>query len=308
MSEQAVLFGKDRSLVGIVTDPAALARPNDCPQVILLNSGIVHRVGPNRMYVKIARRLASLGFVAMRFDFSGIGDSAPRRDNLPFVNSAVSEVQEAMDFLTHTRVARKFILIGGCSGARIAFQAAGQDSRIVGAFLINHITFLPDAKAQSNSESAIRASASYYWRFAFVSPESWIRFFTGKADYGRIARALRLQFKRRFTREELAPETVEFRAKLRELARRRVRMRFVWSAGDSGVTELSGIQDLASTGIDWQLIPKTDHTFSSLHDQMHLLNALDDWVRPWRAPIVQRDPNAIKNDIEVDRQLTAAPF
>jgi len=308
MREQAVLFGPERSLVGVVTDPAESKRRNDCPQVILLNSGIVHRVGPNRIYVKMARHLAALGFVVLRFDFSGIGDSQPRRDHLPFVNSAISEVQDAMDFLARTRAARDFLLIGSCSGARVSFQAACQDSRIIGAFLINHITFLPDANTQSKSENLMKASASYYWRFAFVSPESWVRFFTGKADYKRIARALRFQLKRPFTPEKLAGETVEFRAQLRELAQRQVRMLFVWSEGDSGATELSGVEGLRSTSIGWQLIPKTDHTFSSLHDQMHLLNSLDHWARPWRTPIVRRDPIAIRNSVEVDKPLTAAPL
>ena len=138
MKEQAVLFGKDRSLVGVVTDPPEKKRGMDLPAVIFLNSGIVHRVGPNRIYVKMARHLSTMGFVVMRFDFSGIGDSQPRRDTLPFVKSAISEVQEAMGCLKEVRGVGHFVLIGGCSGARISFQAACQDARVVAAFLINY--------------------------------------------------------------------------------------------------------------------------------------------------------------------------
>ncbi|MCH8830022.1 MAG: DUF1549 domain-containing protein, partial [Planctomycetes bacterium] len=99
MKEEAVLFGKTGSLVGIVSDPSDSDSGKNLPAVILLNSGLIHRVGPNRVYVKIARRLAAEGFVAFRFDFSSIGDSLVRYDNLSFEKSAVDEVQDAMDFL-----------------------------------------------------------------------------------------------------------------------------------------------------------------------------------------------------------------
>src|SRR5438045_1954876 len=96
MREEAVLFGEFRSLVGIVTEPTT-QHPHLARQaVILLNPGIVHRVGPGRIYVKIARALAKMGFVILRFDLSGIGDSAVRHDNLRFEKSAGRETHEAM--------------------------------------------------------------------------------------------------------------------------------------------------------------------------------------------------------------------
>ena len=79
MTEEAQLLGKDRDLVGVVTHPADVEVDKSSPAFLLLNAGSVHHVGPNRLYVKIARRLASLGFVALRFDFAGVGDGC-----LPF--------------------------------------------------------------------------------------------------------------------------------------------------------------------------------------------------------------------------------
>ena len=73
--EEPVLLGKSGSLAGIITDPPAHAREASRPAVILLNAGLVHRVGPGRLYVRLSRRLAAHGFVVVRFDLSGIGDS-----------------------------------------------------------------------------------------------------------------------------------------------------------------------------------------------------------------------------------------
>src|SRR5689334_20064244 len=70
-AENAIVFGGDVRLVGIVTTPAETRA--DRTGVILLNAGVVHRVGPNRLYVTLARRLAQAGLTVLRFDHSGIG-------------------------------------------------------------------------------------------------------------------------------------------------------------------------------------------------------------------------------------------
>ena len=42
---------------------------------MLLNSGAVRRIGPQRMWVEAARRWAALGVPTLRFDVVGVGDS-----------------------------------------------------------------------------------------------------------------------------------------------------------------------------------------------------------------------------------------
>ena len=75
-TEHVVAFGKRQSLVGVLSRPT---RPvPDAPAIVILNTGIVHRVGHHRMYVLIARQLAAAGHPVLRFDFSGIGDSSHR--------------------------------------------------------------------------------------------------------------------------------------------------------------------------------------------------------------------------------------
>jgi len=120
LREEAVLFGIETPLVGVLTFPAESAEPNGSPGAILLNAGIISRVGPNRVYVKLARNLAALGLPVLRFDLSGIGDSPARRDHLPFYRSAVSETKEAMDYVTLVTGVEQFVLMGICSGANLS--------------------------------------------------------------------------------------------------------------------------------------------------------------------------------------------
>jgi len=72
MTEQAIFFGVRQSLTGIVTEPVVIGGARVTKAVILLNAGIVHRVGPGRIYVRIARELAAMGFVVLRLTFPAL--------------------------------------------------------------------------------------------------------------------------------------------------------------------------------------------------------------------------------------------
>ena len=77
--EKAIRMGDDSSLVGIVTGPAPGTDDQGKPAFVMLNSGILHRVGSCRLNVRMARALSAHGFTSLRFDFSGVGDRDHRR-------------------------------------------------------------------------------------------------------------------------------------------------------------------------------------------------------------------------------------
>jgi len=137
MSRQRVVkFGSAAPLTGVLTEPVAgVARKS--VSVVILNSGILHHVGANRLHVQIARKLAELGHVSLRFDFSGVGDSEARRDNLSFEQSAPLETTEAIDYLVKSQGAGGAVLIGLCSGADVAHLTAVTDHRVLGLGLMD---------------------------------------------------------------------------------------------------------------------------------------------------------------------------
>lgn len=280
MREEAINFGEFKSLVGIVANPAGQNKKHIKTAVVLLNPGIVHRVGPGRVYVKIARALASLGFVTLRFDFSGIGDSTVRHDNLRFEKSAINETRDAMDYLAKTRGIEYFILLGGCSGAEVSFETARCDTRVIGALLINFpITREEDGAANRN---LIHQGAAYYYRkYALFSLRSWFNLVAGRANYRQIALSLWFEIKRWLTsRKSTFREATEFELHLRRLADRGVRLTFLCSEGDPRLEDLReagglGLKELcARRSIALEIIARSDHTFSSLQDQEQLMKVL----------------------------------
>jgi alpha/beta superfamily hydrolase len=274
ITEEAVQFGRPASLVGIVTS-AAPATQNK-PGVILLNPGIVHRVGPGRIYVKIARALAAQGFTALRFDFSGIGDSSVRLDNLRFEVSSVNEACAAMTFLATARGINRFILLGGCSGAVVSLETGRSDRRAIGAILINF-----QARADDEEQAIYRKDRHYYLNFALLSLKSWSKLLTGQSDYRKVGRVFAQGLKSKFVRRRSASDSDQrFRRILQESADLGAQLTFICSKGDPLLQDLreaggDELKRLCAQGkVACDVIPGSDHTFSSLYDQERLIDVI----------------------------------
>lgn len=133
MTETTLAFGANSGLVGTLS-----ATPQSVGVAALLfNAGVVPRIGPNRLNVRIARALATSGIPALRFDLSGRGDSAPARGMESYEQQAVADIRSAMNLLNERTGVSRFALMGLCSGAENAFHAALADERVVGMTLMD---------------------------------------------------------------------------------------------------------------------------------------------------------------------------
>lgn len=135
MIEQALTFGPQGGLVGVLTLPASA--PPSSIAFLLFNAGVLPRIGPHRMNVKLARSLAERGHACLRFDMAGQGDSRRAESATDFRTQAVLDIRSAMDCLERDHAVRRFALIGVCSGAAAAFNAALADPRVVGILMFD---------------------------------------------------------------------------------------------------------------------------------------------------------------------------
>lgn len=135
--EQALLMGPRKSMVGVITPAAASVLRAEAPCIVILNAGIIHRVGPNRMHVQLARALSVNGFNVLRVDLSGLGDSEARDDGLAPLEASMADIRDILDTLEATRRVQRVVLVGLCSGADHSVIYAGSDSRVVGVVLLD---------------------------------------------------------------------------------------------------------------------------------------------------------------------------
>ncbi len=130
---EKILSASDGRPFGIVANPVSDRRETG---VILLNSGLLHRVGPSRLYVTLSRRLAELGFVAARIDVAGKGDT-PRRLTGDAKESLLLDYDQCCQAIQNQSGICSFILIGLCSGADDAFSIATERKNVAGMVMLD---------------------------------------------------------------------------------------------------------------------------------------------------------------------------
>lgn len=299
MRERAIRFGTASQLLAIVTEPDAKDRRPDAPGVVLLSSGLLHRVGACRMHVRMARALADAGYVSIRFDFAGLGDSDPRRDTLPFEKSGVLETQEAMAVLTEKYNVQQFVLAGLCSGADVAFYAAIEDSRVLSIIQLDPFVY--------------RTRRYYVHRYGprLLRLESWLNILTGKTYIGP---ALKKRFGRKngsgeeshADESELVqspyvrafPPREEVAVGLRTLINRGVSLFHIFSGGQGDHFNYQGQYAASFPDVNFkgllreEYLPTASHIFTDLRHQAWLDQAVVDWTRQVDAkrPAAPRTP------------------
>ena len=269
ISEQAVLFGSLTSLVGIVTKAVSPASANR-PAIVILNTGIIHRVGHHRMFVTMSRALGAVGYTVLRFDFSGIGDSSPRYDGLSLVDACMAEIREALDWLERDGAASRMILIGLCSGADHAVLYGHTDPRIVGLVLM---------------DPSIPPTLRYYVHYIgrrLRRLRSWFNVLSGRSHTLRMLMRHMLPIAQRYPLQNRVPrQTVE---------------RHYRNSVDSGIeilaifTEETTRQTYREQMIEalpnvsfgdrltLEFFPGSDHTFALESDRSRLIQLILQWV------------------------------
>lgn len=294
MQEQCIVFGKHQSLVGIVTDPAHIDPSR--PALLLLNGGLVHRVGPHRSYVQVARAMAEQGMVVLRFDLSGIGDSKVRADNMPFEKSTIDDTKQAMDYLTETRGIREFVLMGHCAGAINSFRTAVEDERVIGVIMMNPEGGDSDWDDYDRKRKESQYYKSYYGKTALRDASRWKRLVSGQADYRSIARNVF----RMIVLNQLENVGFKLRNKvgvqpadagrelvvnwLNALAERNTRVLFIYSEASTGMERLQvmlgrELKERVAQGIvRLEVIKHADHNYTLNHSRERVIELTQEFT------------------------------
>jgi alpha-beta hydrolase superfamily lysophospholipase len=113
-------------LFGLVTEPQPAFSEDRPPTILCLNNATAHHIGPNRLWVRLARRWAAAGLRVARIDISGIGDSPFRPGQAPQVSYAPEAVDDVADAARALEPddPHHVVLVGLCSGAYAAVDAA----------------------------------------------------------------------------------------------------------------------------------------------------------------------------------------
>jgi alpha-beta hydrolase superfamily lysophospholipase len=191
--ERAMFIDARRTVFAIVTERAERAVIADMSGygVVMLNGGATLHIGPNRMYVELSRRWAARGYVVMRLDLSGLGDSDPHpgeAKNQVYPPGALDDVRVAIEFLRQRRGVCDVTLAGLCAGAYHALRSAISGLPVNTVLLVNPLTFYWDRESTLSDLqiSEVVRNPGVYAENA-RSLRHWSKLLRGRVNMWRVA-------------------------------------------------------------------------------------------------------------------------
>lgn len=274
--EKPVQFGDDRGLFGILCVPSHEG-PAEGPVVVMPNSGLIHRVGANRIHVLLARALAEQGIRSLRFDLSGIGESERRTGAMSLDEAVYRDAVDALDFVAGQQQADSFVLLGLCSGAYDGLQLATRDLRVVGVVAIDVFGSFRNSR-HVFVHYARRFFRFESWRKAVSRPGGALvalleRAGTAKRPQRAIDRAVRPSLSRR-----------ELDSMLHSMKEQHVQALFLFTGGlEENYNYEHQFRDCypkhARSGrVSYGFFPDAKHTFTRPADRRALVARVTDWI------------------------------
>lgn len=159
--------------------------------IIMLNSGMVNRCGPQRIYRALANQACVSNIAVIRVDLAGVGDSIADIYETHFDNHRKEDVKAVIDYARQQWPDAKIILQGICAGARVAFKAAATNQDVAGILSwSNEIFTASQNMPQSPTEPEDRMSEyvvsdtfsrtlRFFFTFTFLKPSWWREQFPG---------------------------------------------------------------------------------------------------------------------------------
>lgn len=187
-----------RTLFGTLHVPRS--RRPELPAVILFSPGAKMRVGPGRLYVPLTEVLNSLGYLVLRYDFYGLGDSEGELDETLLVDvysniqvgRYVSDGQMAIDWLRREYGASRFIVGGLCGGALTGLLVAEREPSVE-ALLSIGMTVTLDSDSATPSKYLTQFELAHLrqgYIAKLLDPRAWLRLLTFRSDFGVIVRSM----------------------------------------------------------------------------------------------------------------------
>ncbi len=185
--EQPVQFANESAtLRGILHRPDADPDVRK-PGVVFLHGWTGCRLGPHRMFVEMARRLTADGFVSLRFDFRGRGESDGDGADAS-IRSMVSDAGAAARFLRARTGPRPIVFLGICSGGKVALGTAMETDNVAGLALWSCEPMGGLRTADMRARKTL-AALGLYARKLF-RPETWRKILTGRVHAAQVRSAI----------------------------------------------------------------------------------------------------------------------
>lgn len=182
--EPVTIVSDGRRLYGVLERPGAAERGG----VVLVHGWDGCRVGPHRILVETARHLRDLGFVTLRFDLSGRGES----EGEPFktdLDMMISDASAALDVLKgRLSSSVPVAMLGMCSGGNVALAASSLRDDVRAVVAWSTYPFQEQRTAAQDVKRTGHFAGVYVGKA--LRPETWKKLLKGRVNLHMVRRVL----------------------------------------------------------------------------------------------------------------------
>jgi Serine aminopeptidase, S33 len=288
MNEQTLIFGPENHLVGTVTLPARTRPGHGATMALLTNAGVIPRIGPHRLNVRLARRFAEMGIATLRFDMSGLGDSRRSSSRRPTGEQFIADTRSAMDLAQAKFGCDQFFMIGFCSGGDVAHVAALEDNRLRAIVLWDSFVY---PTRQARLRGWVHRLRRHSLRALALKAAQRLRTTGRKRNAGAPDEAA--DAPSIFGRTRM-PARDDFGQRIRTLVDRGVEVCFMYSGGEPEWYNYEAqFRDMfASCGfvdrVVYEYLVALDHTFIQPRSQDTLVERVEHWLEQRALPALER--------------------
>jgi pimeloyl-ACP methyl ester carboxylesterase len=273
--------GGRETLFGILTAPTGAAA-GTWVALVPGGSGNLDSINRNRLWVRVARQLASIGCHAFRFDYHGAGESTGTAERLRLDRPFTDDLAGAVQFV-QARGAEKIVLVGSCFGARTALAGARDVADLRGVVLI-----APYVRNLTHAERVAEGMASGWSMRQYMRRVLRVRTIRGMLNRDRRT-VYRTVLRAKVRGQSGSPNTDDaiFVEPLAELVDRRVPTLLVFGDSDDPTSiefaqaregRLAEILERAGDLIEIRSLPGKVHGLRTLAVQDSVTDLVSEWL------------------------------
>lgn len=185
MIKPVTFSNEGQQIIGILHIPDTLRDNERAPGIVMLHGFTGNRTEAHRLFVHVARNLSKLGFIVLRFDFRGSGDSDGEFEDTTLPGE-VCDAEKALTFLIEQKNidGERVGVLGLSMGGRVAAILSSKDERIKFAILYSPALgplkkrFLSQMSKEKleklNSGEPIEISSGWYLKKEFFETVDYI--------------------------------------------------------------------------------------------------------------------------------------
>jgi hypothetical protein len=255
--------------------------------VVFLHGWAGYRTGPHDMFVKLARKLTHDGYYCLRFDFRGRGFSHGNK-NATSNKTMLVDIEVALDYIEKQIAITHVVLLGICSGAKLALYYAKSGTRPVDHVIeLSSPVLRYDEVMQKVQIARTKANLIEYF-FKLFRKEVWLKLFSGEVHFVRILTntfkpLLKLKFAiKRKNNNNTVVSNAQRNIQNKSFSKFKGNILLIHGEKDPetelSVAQISELLQQHKIGYETHLIKGANHSFYSLKWEQEIFDIITCWL------------------------------